>query len=305
MTVVFCTQQKAAPMLKLRCTAAAICMLFGLPATAADVSSAPATPAPAFVPGWQFRFTPYAWLTSLNGTQMVAGRGVSLNVPFPKIVENTIGDGGSLIALMVNMEARNGPLALFADVIGEKIVIDKSGLKSRGTASGVVGTVGAAVDLQFQMAIVEAGAAYQLAEFGNVAFDVLAGARYWHQKMDVGLDLSTTVDLGGLVLRGNKAIAKSGSVDWLDAFAGVRARVSLAPGQNLQLRGDLGGGGSKFTWNALAAYAYDFTTRDGVTYSAVLGYKALYVDYAQGSGRSRYEFDILQHGPVLGLSIRF
>ena len=85
--------------------------------------------------------------------------------------------------------------------------------------------------------------------FGNVAFDVLAGARYWHQKMDVGLDLSTTVDLGDLVLRGNKAIAKSGSVDWLDAFAGVRARVSLAPGQNLQLRGDL----SRGHWVSLQA----------------------------------------------------
>ena len=71
--------------------------------------------------------TPYAWLTSLNGTQMVAGRGVSMNVPFPKIVENTIGDGGSLVALMVDMEARKGRLALFADVIGEKIVLNKSG----------------------------------------------------------------------------------------------------------------------------------------------------------------------------------
>jgi hypothetical protein len=37
----------------------------------------------------------------------------------------------------------------------------------------------------------------------------------------------------------------------------------------------------------------------------VLGYKALYVDYTQGEGRHRYEFDMLQHGPVLGVSMRF
>jgi len=55
----------------------------------------------------------------------------------------------------------------------------------------------------------------------------------------------------------------------------------------------------------LATYAYDFKTTNGVTYSAVIGYKALYVDYVQGSGLSRYEFDMLQHGPVLGLSVRF
>jgi hypothetical protein len=37
----------------------------------------------------------------------------------------------------------------------------------------------------------------------------------------------------------------------------------------------------------------------------VLGYKALYVDYSEGEGRGRYEFDMLQHGPVLGVIMRF
>jgi hypothetical protein len=278
-----------------------------LPASAADLKPPPppVPPAPAFLPGWTYRVTPYGWLTSLNGSQMVRGRGVNINATFPQIVDATLGSGGSLIALMVDMEARNGPVALFADIIGEKIAISRSGVKTKTVAPGVTGTLGAAVDLQFQMGIVEAGGAYQFARLGPVEFDVLAGARYWYQKIDVGFNVATTVDRGDLVLRGAKAIARSGSVDWIDAFAGLRARVSLTPTQHIEVRGDLGGGGSKFTWNALAVYAYDFTTRSGVTYSAILGYKALYVDYVQGSGRSRYEFDMLQHGPVLGLSIRF
>ena len=37
----------------------------------------------------------------------------------------------------------------------------------------------------------------------------------------------------------------------------------------------------------------------------LIGYKALYADYAQGQGRKRYEFDILQHGPVVGISLRW
>ena len=41
------------------------------------------------------------------------------------------------------------------------------------------------------------------------------------------------------------------------------------------------------------------------TYQGVIGYRVLSVDYAQGEGRRRYEFDMLQHGPVLGLSARF
>jgi hypothetical protein len=289
--------------------ALAVVGLLGIvvPAMAADLPAAPAaTPKPpVFIPGWTYRVTPYAWLTALNGSQMVGGRGVDVNASFADIVDASIGSGGSLVALMVDMEARNGPFALFADVIGEKITVDKSGVKSGTVAPGITGTLGAAVNSQIQMAIVEAGGSYEIGQLGPVSFDVLAGARYWYQKLDVTVDLSTTVDRGDLILRGNKAIARSGSVDWIDVFAGVRARVSLAPNHHIEVRGDAGGGGSNFTWNALAVYAYDFTTRNNVTYSALIGYKALYVDYVQGSGRTRYEFDMLQHGPVLGLSIRF
>lgn len=281
-------------------------VLLAAPVAAADLTPPRSQPAsPSFVPGWTFRVTPYGWLTSLNGSQVVRGRGVDVSASFIDIVDSTVGEGGSLVALMLSMEARNGRLALFGDVIGEKITIERSGLRTRGPVPGVGAAVGAAVDMKFQMAILEAGAAYEIGSLGPVAFDVLAGARYWYQKLDVGLDIASTVNLGDLVVGGTRAIARSGSVDWIDAFAGLRARVSLAPNHHLQLRGDLGAGGSKLTWQALATYAYDFKTTNGVTYSAVIGYKALYVDYVQGSGLSRYEFDMLQHGPVLGLSVRF
>lgn len=283
---------------------AALC--FSLPVAAADIAvPAPSQPAPAFAPGWTFRVTPYGWLTSLNGTQVVRGRGVDIDASFIDIVESTIGDGGSLIALSANVEARHGRFALIGDIIAEQLTISRSGMKSRTPQPGVAGTVGAAVDLQFQMAIVEAGAAYEIGRIGSVAFDVLAGGRYWYQKVDLGVDLAGTFDLNGLVIGAGSAIARSGSVDWVDAFAGVRASISLAPHHNLELRGDIGAGGSDFTWHALAAYTYDFKTKNNVTYSALLGYKALYVDYTRGEGSNRYGFDMLQHGPVVGMSVRF
>jgi hypothetical protein len=37
----------------------------------------------------------------------------------------------------------------------------------------------------------------------------------------------------------------------------------------------------------------------------VLGHRALYVDYAQGSGSSYFEMNLLQHGPLLGVRGRF
>jgi hypothetical protein len=73
------------------------------------------------------------------------------------------------------------------------------------------------------------------------------------------------------------------------------------------LRGDVGGFGvgSQFSWNALAAYSFIFAKQDGVTYSGLLGYRALSADYEQGSGRTQYVYDQVMHGPITGLTIGF
>ena len=73
------------------------------------------------------------------------------------------------------------------------------------------------------------------------------------------------------------------------------------------LRADVGGFdvGSKFSWNALAAYSWEFAVRNGVTYSGILGYRALSVDYEQGSGVNKYQYDVVQHGPIMGLTVKW
>ena len=84
-------------------------------------------------------------------------------------------------------------------------------------------------------------------------------------------------------------------------------RYTVAPGHELFLRGDIGGFGvgSDFSWQAIGAYGFEFGTYNGIRFSGVIGYRALYVDYVQGEGRQRYEYDMLQHGPILGISARF
>jgi hypothetical protein len=238
-----------------------------------------------------------------------------VSASFIDVIDATIGSGGTLVGLMADFEARNGPVSFLGDVVWTKIAVDRSGVRSRSLARapGVVGSLGATADLNVEMAIVEAGAAYEVARFGlgspeasNVAVDVLAGGRFWHQKADVSLDLAATLDIGDLELGRDRAFARSGSVDWADPFVGARLRYAVAPRHELFIRGDVGGFGvgSDFSWQAVAGYAWDFAVWNGVTFSGVLGYKALYVDYAEGEGR-RYEFDMLQHGPVLGVSMRF
>jgi hypothetical protein len=121
------------------------------------------------------------------------------------------------------------------------------------------------------------------------------------------LALASALAQNGLELRRNRAVARSGTIDWVDPLVGGRVRLAIAPGHELFVRGDVGGFGvgSQFSWQAVGGYTFDYAVQNGITYSGLIGYKALYADYAQGQGRRRYEFDMLQHGPVVGISLRW
>jgi len=291
-----------------RSALASLCLLGSAGAViAADV----ATPAPAPIveatmampPVWSFRFTPYGWLTSMKGTQTVRGRSSKVDASFIDIVEKS----DTLVGLMGTFEARNGPFSLYGDLVWSKVGIEGGNVRARTPAPGITGTVGRAVELDVQMAIVEVGAAYEVARAGPLALDVLGGARYWYQEADLSLEVTRTLDIGDLELAGARAFARSGSVNWPDPVIGARVRYAVAPGHELFLRGDIGGFGvgSDFSWQAIGGYGFDFGAYNGITFSGVIGYRALSVDYAQGEGRRRYEFDMLQHGPILGVSMRW
>jgi hypothetical protein len=356
---------------------APLCLWLGGAATARAADLVAPTPLPYVaeqsplpVPtGWTFRLTPYLWAPSLNGSQTVRGRTVDIDISFYDLVRKILEHGDTLIGAMGNFEARNGPFALYADGVYTLINASGSITRARDISPRVSATLSASLDLRFQMGIAEAGAAYEVARFGlplgptttiPVAFDVLAGARYWYQRLDFSFNLARVLDINALALRGdrpdlagnpdlvdivaqrgraepgtlnlndlyargdrlalasalaqnglelrrNRAIARSGTIDWVDPLIGARVRVMVAPGHELFVRGDVGGFGvgSKFSWQAVGGYSYDFAVKDGITYSGLIGYRALYVDYAQGQDRKRYEFDVLQHGPVLGVSMRF
>jgi hypothetical protein len=272
---------------------------------AADLGPPPPVPVieTPVVPGWTYRVTPYGWLTSMDGTQTVRGRSVKVDASFIDIVEKS----DTLVALMGNFEARNGPFALYGDLVWSKVGVEGGNVRTRTLAPGVTGTLGTSLSLDIEMATIEVGAAYEVARSGLLSFDVLAGARYWHQEADLSFEIAGAVDIGALQIAGAKAFARSGSVDWLDPVIGARVRYAVAPGHELFLRGDIGGfgAGSDFSWQAFGGYGFDFGTYNGITFSGIVGYRALSVDYAQGEGRRLYEFDMLQHGPLFGISARF
>jgi hypothetical protein len=289
-------------------------------ALAADLSPAPEPQqvAPVQQPGgWSFRFIPYGWLVGLSGKQTVRGRTVAVNASFDKIVESTWGKGGSLLGLMGDFEVRNGPFGLYSDIVLSKLSVSGDSVHVRRFRPEITGALGTSHSATVEMAIAEGGAMYEVARFtmphGDspgipTAIDVIAGGRFWYQKANVSFNLSAALDVSDLVIGSrNLAIAKSGSVDWVDPLVGARVRFMIAPGQDIFLRGDVGGFGvgSKFSWQGIGGYSFDFAEKNGITYSGLIGFRALYVDYVQGAGRRRYGFDMLQYGPVLGVSIGF
>jgi hypothetical protein len=256
---------------------------------------------------WRLSFTPYGWLPWLQGDQTVRGRTVTLDVDPIQVIDHL-----ERTPFMGYAEARNGPLSFYGDVFYANLGLSASGVRSRGVRPEIGGTLGAALGLDFEETVIEAGGAYEIAKWtsasgSSTAIDILAGARYWHQDMSINLGLTAGLVVEDLDFSKGIALARSGSVDWVDPLIGGRIRHQLATGQEIVLRADVGGFGvgSQFSWNALAAYSWEVAVRDGVTYSGLLGYRALDVDYEQGSGRNKYEYDVLQHGPVTGLSINF
>lgn len=272
---------------------------------------------PSQGPGrWSLEFTTYGWLPWLDGDLTVKGRTVSVEASPGDIIDAL--DWSGLPMWMSYTELSDGQLTLFNDIVYTKLTGSGGFDRSR---SGRFATLSLAGDVEadYEQATVELGAAYKVWESGpskspgHSAIDLLAGGRYWYQEVNLSAEVNATLAISGplglvnLVRSGDRVFSRSGSVDWIDPFIGARLRQQIAPGQELILRGDIGGFdvGSESTWQVLATYNFQLCLTEQYTLDGYLGYRALSVDYSQGSGDSKYEFDVLMQGPVLGATLHF
>jgi hypothetical protein len=263
---------------------------------------------------WTYNFTPYGWISWLDGKTTIKGRDFDLYVTPKQLLD-------SLEAAWFSyMEARNGPISVFADVVYANLSGSGSGIITRQPRPNVTATLGASVGAGLTTATIELGGSYELFRSGGLgpngvptaggvfSLEALGGVRYWRQATEATVKLKGTLNIDDLVILSRKRVlVGSGSVDWVDPFVGARAFWEFMPGQKLQLRGDIGGFGigSQLSWQAMATYNANFATVNGVKVDAYLGFRALSVDYTQGSGNTRYRYDAVQYGPVTGVSMRF
>jgi opacity protein-like surface antigen len=135
---------------------------------------------------------------------------------------------------------------------------------------------GVTVDLSELMLQPELGRTILTRPWGSI--DAVVGVRYWHLQVD---------------LSPNEV---SESRDWIDATLGAALRYLPADRWHLFAKGDLGGGESKFTWQAYGGAAYDV----GRCCALSALYRYLDVDYEKD-----LTYDVHFNGPALGLTLRF
>mgnify|MGYP000681018080 CR=1 FL=1 len=270
---------------------------FTSPAASADLGPKPAQPA-ASPSEWSYTFTSYGWIPWMSGNSTIKGHDFNVSAGPSEIFSHL--NWSTLPAWMSYAEARNGPLGLFNDIVYANLTDSKDFARARPG-----GTLQANVSTDYTQVTVEFGGAYEIwagknpVLTGSTALDLVAGGRYWHQDADI---------TGSLIIDPlNRETERSGSVNWVDPFIGARLRNKLGPGEELMVRADFGGFGvgSEFSWQVLTTYNWQMCLVNGYLVDGYLGYRALSVDYSQGSGTNRYVYDVLQQGPVIGSTVHF
>ena len=84
---------------------------------------------------------------------------------------------------------------------------------------------------------------------------------------------------------------------WVDGLLGARYRGRLGARWPVRILGDVGTGGSSFTWEAVGTLGFEFAPCCAVNG----GYRYLHYDYERGDNSE----NLGMGGPVVGLTFRF
>jgi len=242
-------------------------------ATAKSTSS-PETTVPQTVDPdkWQFLFSPYFWMAGLHGTTGGPNRTVEVDESFGDIFESL------KFAFMGVFEAHKNKWAIQTDVEFVSLEDEKATpgpLFSSATAK--IKTFVFTPEVGYKI--------YSDPDKGSFV-EVLGGTRIWH----ISSDLTFNAGLLPTVLTKN-------SRSWVDGVVGMRGKAALSEKFFFIGRFDVGGGGSKFTYQLFGGLGYNLNKKVAL----VGGYRALDVNY----DKNNFLYDTNQRGPIVGLGFRF
>jgi hypothetical protein len=219
---------------------------------------------------WQFAIAPYLWAAGMDGTMTIADREADIDVPFSDIIDNLD------LAFMGHFDMRNERWMLASDLIF--VDLEDSEEQTNGT-----------VTAGLKMTLLEAWGGYRI----SPAVTLLAGARW--------VDMSASIRfIGDRGIVENEADA---GPSWIDPLIGIHVFAPLSDRWWFGGHGDVGGFGvgSELTWQVYA----DIGWKASDLISIILGYRALDIDYEDGSGIPFVGVDVAMTGPQLGVAFIF
>lgn len=242
---------------------------------------------------WRFAVIPYLWMMGINGKTTIKGRTANLNVSFGDIWSNLD------FAAQVHIEAWRDRFGFFIDTSFAKIslkndvdlIFDKT-LTAKFITKFFLGEFGGF----YRAGTWPIGVTGSNASKSNTSLtlDLIVGGRYWYLKNE--LDITGPLGLNPNI---------SDSQNWFDFIVG--GRVNLAVNRFfVQLRSDIGGFGlgfsSDISWNIAGYIGYELPW---CKITPIIGYRALYDKYSDGSGNNRFLWDTWLYGPEIGVSFQF
>jgi len=264
-----------------RVTAAFISLAPIVPATsvwAADVPPPP-EPLPTLIAqkDWSITVTPYLWAASLNGSVAVRGIHRDVDVPFRDTLKHL--DFG----LMGNVEYRQGPAGAYINAEYTKV--------SNNAHLGPFN-----IGVSMRSALISAGAFYRVYEAGLGGNTVFGTPRVFAIEPTAGVRWTSMTARAHL---GFFSVSETQS--WADPFIGARFHYDLSDRWSLFAESDIGGlSGSQFSVNAQAVLGYRVLLA-GYKTTLGVGYRVLKQDYRDGG----FQWNVTQHGPLVGASIQF
>lgn len=220
---------------------------------------------------WKQELVPYLWASSMDGTIGIGDVTADASMSFSDILDDLE------FGFMGTYRASRDRYSVLVDVIYMGL-----GEVQKGPA-GVLKS-----DIDVDQVGLEADFGYALGEY----LTALAGLRY----VDLETQIRTTGPLGAEVRVSEK-------YDWVDPVVGLQWTWPFSQVWSTTVRGDIGGFGvgSEFAWQAIAVLRWQFSPRVGLG----LAYRYLDMDYKEGHGKDRFEYDMAMSGPALGVVFTF
>jgi hypothetical protein len=215
---------------------------------------------PASAQQWDWKLTPYLWAAGLDGSATVGPVAADVSVDFSDVLDILRGGG------LVRFEAQSDRHGFYGDLVYLRLKEEEAR-----------DTIGGSLELKFDALIAEGAYFYRVGDIYALEF----GARYW--------DFETT-------LRPALLPEATRTNDFVDGFIGFRSEFDINEQWDLLFRGNVGGGGSDFS----AGLQVDFRRSFANGNSLDIGYRALDIDYEDGSGLTAVGLDLSMHGLAIG-----